>query len=197
MRGEFHRLSYTWGAPGMPSLDLTHNYFELFDLPVSFDLDAAQLRVHYRQLQSELHPDRYAAASAGEQRLAVQYSARVNEAYNTLREPVARALYLLFLAGRSQDEINREQVDGGFLIMQMELREKLESIDELVDPETAIDNLLQEIAQDMGELQGDFASAYSVGDLDKAGAACVKLQYLQKLAREAEIKEADLMDRAG
>ena len=75
----------------MPLPDFQQNYFQLFDLPVHFALDQAQLGARYRQLQGELHPDRYASASDHEQRLAVQYSALVNEAYATLRKPLARA----------------------------------------------------------------------------------------------------------
>jgi molecular chaperone HscB len=69
----------------MTNPDFQRNYFELFDLPVGFALDQATLGARYRQLQRELHPDRYAGASAHEQRLAVQYSSLINEAYATLR----------------------------------------------------------------------------------------------------------------
>ena len=68
------------------------NYFQLFDLPEDFALDQVQLGKRYRQLQKELHPDRYASGSAHEQRLAVQYSALINEAYATLRKALPRAL---------------------------------------------------------------------------------------------------------
>ena len=94
--------------------DLQKNYFQLFDLPVDFQLDQAQLGERYRQLQKELHPDRYASASAHEQRLAVQYSALINEAYASLRKPLPRALYLLELAGMSKEDISGQQIDGGF-----------------------------------------------------------------------------------
>ena len=115
--------------------EFQRNYFELFDLPVGFWVDREQLGERYRQVQRELHPDRYAGASAHEQRLAVQYSALINEAYATLRKPLPRALYLLELSGLSQESIAGQQIDGGFLMVQIELREKLESIGELVDPE--------------------------------------------------------------
>jgi molecular chaperone HscB len=118
--------------------DFKQNYFELFSLPVQFAVDSALLGEHYRQLQQELHPDRYASAPAQQQRVAVQYSALVNQAYATLNKPLARALYLLELAGMSQEQISAEPVDGGFLIEQMELREKLESLHDLVDPDTVL-----------------------------------------------------------
>lgn len=178
----------------MSSLDFKQNYFQLFDLPVQFALEQAQLGARYRQLQGELHPDRYASASDHEQRVAVQYSAQVNAAYATLRKSLPRALYLLELAGMSQEEISSQQIDGGFLIEQMDLREKLESMEGLVDPDPVLEHLVKEISGDIQAHQGEFAQAYTAGDLPAAAAACVKMQYLEKLLQEAEQIESDLMD---
>lgn len=174
--------------------EFQRDYFQLFDLPAGFALDQAQLAARYRQLQKELHPDRFAAAPAQEQRLAVQYSALVNEAYATLRKPLTRALYLLELAGMSREAVAREQVDGGFLIAQMELREKLETMEDLVDPETALDHLATEIRDEIAALQSQFSAAYTQGDITTAARACVKMQYLDKLLQEAEQIESRLLD---
>lgn len=179
----------------MALLDFQRNYFQLFNLPQGFSLDQALLGTRYRQLQMELHPDRYASASAHEQRLAVQYSALVNEAYTTLRKPLDRALYLLQLAGMTQENISGQRIDGGFLMAQMELREKLESMSEMVDPQTALDHLIAEINADVVELRSEFAKAYSAEDLSAAACACVKMQYLDKLLLEAELLESSLIER--
>jgi molecular chaperone HscB len=112
-----------------------------------------------------------------------------------LRKPLARALYLLELAGMSQQEISGQQIAGGFLIEQMELREKLESMDGLVDPDTVLDHLVTEISGDIKMHQAEFAQAYAADELAAAAAACVKMQYLEKLLREAEQIESDLMDK--
>ncbi len=174
--------------------DFQRNYFQLFELPLGFALDQAQLSRRYRQLQRELHPDRYAGASAHEQRLAVQYSSLINEAYATLRKPLPRALYLLETAGMNAEAVAARPVDGGFLIQQMELREKLEEMDDLVDPETALDHLVAEIGADVAALQEQFSAAFTAGDLPAAASACVKMQYLDKLLREAEQIESGLID---
>lgn len=179
----------------MSSPDLTQDYFSLFDLTPGFDLDEAVLGRRYRHLQQELHPDRYAGAAAHEQRLAVQYSALINQAYQTLRSPLARALYLLTQAGMSQEQIDAQQVDGGFLIEQMELREKLESLHDLVDTETVLDHLLQEISGDIRTHEGEFKQAYKAENYAAAASACVKMQYLDKLRQQAEQIESDLMDK--
>jgi molecular chaperone HscB len=178
----------------MPTPDFKQNYFELFDLPQAYAVDSASLGARYRQLQRELHPDRFASASDHEQRVAVQYSALVNQAYATLGKPLPRALYLLELAGVSQEQVAAEQVDGGFLIEQMELREKLEAIDDLVDPDTVLDHLVTEIAADLLIHQQEFASAYQNNELKAAASACVKMQYLEKIMQEAEQIESKLMD---
>lgn len=164
-------------------------------MPVDFSLDVARLGVSYRQLQKELHPDRYAGASAHEQRLAVQYSALINEAYAILRKPLPRALYLLELSGMSREEIAGQHIDGGFLITQMELREKLESMEGLIDPESILEHLVSEISEDIMVLQKQFSQAYSAGQMTSAASACVKMQYLDKLLQEAEQIESRLIDR--
>lgn len=179
----------------MPLPDFKQSYFELFDLPAEFTVDGAALGARYRQLQQELHPDRYANASGQEQRIAVQYSALINEAYATLRKPLPRALYLLELRNVTQQQVAAEHVDGGFLIEQMELREKLEAIPELVDPDTVLDHLVREISVDLVGHQAEFAAAYAQSDLAAAASACVKMQYLEKIMLEAEQIESDLMDK--
>ena len=196
LRREFHGLIRhpVSASRPMPSPDFSQNYFQLFDLPVVFDLDADQLGQRYQQLQQELHPDRYASRPAHEQRLAVQYSAFVNEAHATLRAPLPRALYLLHLRGLEKDEVSRQQVDGGFLIEQMELREKLASLHDLVDPDTVLEHLVAEISADIRDHQYEFRSAFTREDLPAAASACVKMQYLEKLLDEAEQVEAELMD---
>ncbi|MBK6737414.1 MAG: Fe-S protein assembly co-chaperone HscB [Haliea sp.] len=178
----------------MPLPDFQRNYFQLFDLPVDFALDQVQLGARYRQLQKEMHPDRYAGASAYEQRLAVQYSSRINEAYATLRKPLTRALYLLDIAGMTAQDISAVPLDGGFLIAQMELREKLENMEDLVDPETALDHLVAEIGADVAALQDQFSRAYAAREMAAAASACVKMQYLDKLLQEAEHLESRLID---
>lgn len=175
--------------------DFQQNYFQLFNLPAEFALDTEQLGSRYRQLQRELHPDRFAGAAAHEQRLAVQYSALINAAYATLRKPLSRALYLMELAGMTREELAGQQIDGSFLMVQMELREKLEVMEGLVDPEPALDHLVTEITADETALQKQFSQAYAAGEMSRAASACVKMQYLDKLLQECEQIESRLLDR--
>ena len=88
-------------------IDFSKNHFELFGLPVSFQLDMTQLEQAYRQLQSQVHPDKHAHLGETEKRLALQWATQANHAYQTLRQPLARARYLLQLNGiDTQEETN-------------------------------------------------------------------------------------------
>ena len=106
-------------------MELTQNHFELFGLPVAFDVDAQQLAERYRELQRILHPDRYANASDRERRLSIQHAAQVNEAFQTLKSSLRRARYLLQLKGVEFDDEKETHLDPAFLMEQMELREAL------------------------------------------------------------------------
>jgi molecular chaperone HscB len=146
-------------------LDFKQSYFALFDLPQQYEIDSKLLSTRYRLLQQELHPDRFAHAGEQEQRLAVQYSSFVNEAYAALRSPLARALYLLELGGMDAETVASQRVDGSFLIQQMELREKLESFHDLVDPDTVLKHLLEEILGDLSVAQEEAALALGSNEL--------------------------------
>ena len=93
-------------------LDFSKNFFELFGLPVGFLVDGQELAVRYRELQKVVHPDRYAAAGEQSQRLSLQGATLVNEAYETLKDPLKRARYLLTLKGV---EIDPRLLDGAGL----------------------------------------------------------------------------------
>src|SRR5437773_8856223 len=104
-------------------IDFSRNYFELFGLPQRFGCDPGSLEDAYRRLQTEVHPDRFASGSDQEKRLALQSSARVNEAYRALKDPVSRAQYLLSLNGIDALSETDTQLPVEFLERQLERRE--------------------------------------------------------------------------
>ncbi len=116
----------------MELANLTSNFFELFGMPVAFSIDQTALVEQYRRLQRAVHPDKFAHASDYERRLSVQQSARINEAFQTLKKPLSRARYLLGLYGKDLDDKN--VMDPRFLAQQMELREKIEAARSGADP---------------------------------------------------------------
>lgn len=107
-------------------LDFNRNHFELFGLKPAFALDRVALERAYRDIQTEIHPDRFAQAGQAQQRLAMQWTARVNEAYQTLRQPFERARYLLELHGVHAMEEKNTAMPADFLLKQIEWREQLQ-----------------------------------------------------------------------
>lgn len=106
------------------------DYFALFNLPASLDIDLAVLTVRYQQLQQLTHPDKFASASAQEQRLAVQKNAQINDAMQTLKHPLSRATHLLALRGFELHDESHTLSDTAFLMQQMEWRESLAELSE-------------------------------------------------------------------
>lgn len=100
--------------------------FELFDLPTTFAQDRATLDARWKELQREAHPDRFAAQGAAAQRVAMQWSVRINEAYQRLKDPVKRATYLCKLNGAPIDAEHNTAMPAEFLMQQMEWRETLD-----------------------------------------------------------------------
>ena len=105
-------------------IDFSRNHFDLFGLPPAFRFDMAVLDHAYRQLQSEVHPDRFAGGSDAKKRAALQASARVNEAYRALKNPVQRAQYLLRLHGIDAVSETDTALPLEFLERQLERREQ-------------------------------------------------------------------------
>ncbi len=113
---------------------LQSNDFELFDLPARFAQDRAAIDARWKALQREAHPDRFAAEDATAQRLALQWSVRINEAYQRLKDPQKRAAYLCELNGSPIAAHTNTSMPGAFLMLQMSWREALEDasgVDEL------------------------------------------------------------------
>jgi len=169
--------------------DLGKNYFDLFGLPTSFDLDVADLAVRYRELQRRFHPDRFASASVSERRLSVQLTAQVNAAFQTLKDPVARARYLLGLQGVDTGEDTDTVMDTTFLMEQMELRESLADAREAADRHARLEILRQQVDKEL-EARSDLLRARLAENSETARLQARNLvremQFLQKLGHEIE-----------
>ena len=100
--------------------------FALFGLPQRFELDTTDLDARWRRLQASAHPDRHAAEGGAAQRVAMQWSVRINEAYRRLRDPLTRAAYLCELRGAPIQANSNTAMPADFLNQQMEWRENLE-----------------------------------------------------------------------
>lgn len=170
------------------------NYFDIFGLPVSFDIDTAALAETYRELQRAVHPDRFSNASDRDRRVAVSRAANINEAFHTLKSPLQRARYILQLRGVDFDDQKDTSFDSEFLMEQIELREALANLKH--DPEalTRLNELMQDIDGRILSMQSELANGLNCEQLDTAKALVHKLQFLYKLRSESENLEAELAD---
>lgn len=107
-------------------MKLSDDDFTLFGLPQRQALDRAELDARRRELQAQVHPDRFAAEGSAAQRVAMQWAVRVNEAYSRLKEPLARAAYLCGLRGVPIDAERNTAMPAAFLMQQMAWREALD-----------------------------------------------------------------------
>ena len=176
MRGIVQRLSPEFGR----------NHFELMGLPERFGLDPSRLERGYRDLQSQVHPDRYAAAPEAERRVAMQWATRANEAYRTLRDPVDRARYLLSLKGYDTGEESNTAMPPDFLMQQMEWRESVAAARAARDAESLV-QLRAEIAAKRSDMLRMLERAIDQERNFDAGCSLVrKLRFLEKLDREID-----------
>jgi molecular chaperone HscB len=169
-------------------LDFNRNHFELFGLQPGFNLDAEALDKAYRALQTEIHPDRFAHAGEADQRLAVQWAARANEAYKTLKSPFERARYLLELQGIHAMDAKNTSMPASFLMQQMEWREAL------ADAVAAKDlDALQRLEKDTRNAARDMLAEIAIlldqrQDYAQAAEALRKYRFLEKF--QADIDDA-------
>lgn len=114
-------------------MNLQSTDFELFGVPMQFAQDRAQLDARWKELQREAHPDKFAAQGAAAQRVAMQWSVRINEAYERLKDPLKRASYLCELHGAPINAENNTAMPTEFLMQQMEWREALDDAKTIED----------------------------------------------------------------
>ncbi|MCG9030412.1 Fe-S protein assembly co-chaperone HscB [Laribacter hongkongensis] len=160
------------------------SYFELFDLPVRFAVDGEALETAYRKVQAEVHPDRFASAPEAERRRALELATEANEAFQTLRSPVARARYLLQLRGIDTQEETNTAMPVDFLMAQMEWREAVANARAASDVE-GLEQLAAAVRADRDELVAALARSLDVTqEYDVAALGVRKLRFLDKLDQE-------------
>ena len=171
-------------------MKLTDDDFTLFGLAPRHALDRAALDQRWRELQGEVHPDRFAAEGAAAQRVAMQWAVRVNEAYQRLKDPLRRAAYLCELRGMPVDAERNTAMPGAFLMQQMNWREALDDARDA----SAAERIDDEVELAEKTLLADAARKLDV-DNDPAGAAADvrALMFVQRF-REAVQHRLDVLD---
>ena len=165
-------------------MNLTDTDFELFAVPASFAQDRATLDDRWKELQREAHPDRFAAQGAAAQRVAMQWSVRINEAYQRLKDPIRRATYLCELNGSPINAERNTAMPADFLMDQIAWREELEEAQEAA----AIDKLRDEV--EAGRARALSSLDWLIDEKGDFPAAARQIRALMFIARFAEDIEA-------
>jgi molecular chaperone HscB len=162
------------------------SHFELFGLAPAFGLDKEVLEKAYREIQSQVHPDRFAHAGDAERRASLQWTTRVNEAYRTLKSPVQRAKHILDLHGVDVGFETDTQMPTDFLLRQLELREELEAAVQKKDA-AMLDALRTTISGEKLLLENEIGNALdSKKDYQGAAGPVRKLMFLDRLNEEID-----------
>ena len=164
-------------------MNLQSNDFELFDLPTRFSVDRVALDERWKALQREAHPDRHATSDAATQRRAMQWSVRINEAYQRLKNPLRRAGYLCELHGVPIGAEDNTAMPAAFLMQQMQWREDLEEAHGVAD----LERMAEEVAQARREmLEGLRATADDKSDYEALAQQVRALMFVERFVRDVE-----------
>jgi molecular chaperone HscB len=167
------------------NLNLQSSDFELFGVPERFAQDRAAIDARWKELQREAHPDRFAAQGAAAQRVAMQWSARINEAYRRLKDPLKRAAYLCELRGAPINAENNTAMPAAFLVEQMEWREALDDAHSEADVD-ALDGQLngarKQVLERIGELLDE------KGDAPAAAQQVRALMFIQRFGEDVQAR---------
>ena len=157
--------------------------FVLFDLPRRFALDPLMLDARRRDLQAQVHPDRFVAQGPAAQRVAMQWAVRVNEAWRRLKDPLQRAAYLCKLGGVDIGAENNTAMPTVFLVEQMQWRETLDDAASPADVQALAAQVAQRRGAGLAKL-GELLDAK--GDLPAAAAAVRALMFIDRFAQDVE-----------
>ena len=160
------------------------DYFRFFGLEQHFKLDLSALDRAFLAIQKEVHPDRHARGSDTEQRLAMQMATFANTAFQTLKNPIQRGLYLCELHGVDARLETNTAMPAAFLMKQMEWRENLE---EREDDLGALEALAQEVDQSKRDTLVEITQAIdSAKNYERAAELIRGLLFIDKFALELD-----------
>jgi molecular chaperone HscB len=159
------------------------NHFDLFQLPARYSIDLAALDAAYRDVQGQVHPDRFVNATDAEKRVAMQWATRANEAYQTLKNPQKRARYLCELNGVDLQTESNTAMPMDFLIQQMEWREALGEARADKDVE-ALEALDEQVKGERKSRLEQVGGELDAGDYQQAAQGVRALMFLDKFGEE-------------
>lgn len=156
------------------------NYFQYLDQPLSFDVDQPSLAAYFKNLQRQLHPDRFTNRSPDEQNYSAQQASLVNNAYSTLSNPLSRALYLLKLHGKPLTESEGSSTDPELLTEMLERNEQLADCQSLDD----VKKIGEETKKTLDQLKTELSAAFREKDIDMAKAIVIRMKFFVSLEQK-------------
>jgi molecular chaperone HscB len=167
------------------NLNLQSSDFELFGLPERFAQDRAAIDARWKELQREAHPDRFAAQGQAAQRVAMQWSARINEAYARLKDPLKRAAYLCEVRGAPINAENNTAMPAAFLVEQMDWREALDDARNEADVD-ALDGQLNRARKEALERIGQLLDEQN--DAPAAAQQVRALMFIERFGQDVQAR---------
>jgi molecular chaperone HscB len=168
----------------MQTLDLKQSYFELFGLDLNFEIDLDYLNSTQQRLQAVFHPDRFVNGSDQEKRLSVQQASWINEAFETLSNPVKRARYMLELSGLELNDESETTSDINFLMEQIAIREEIDECRSDADPLSCCDHISKKLRSRAAKFGSEFIDNFNRDQLDAARLSSRKMQFVQRIQEQ-------------
>jgi molecular chaperone HscB len=172
-------------------MDFRADHFSLFGLNQAFRLDLSDLDSRYRDIQAQVHPDRFVNAGDAERRMSMQWATHANEAYLTLKKPLERAKYLLHLGGHDIQAENNTAMPTDFLMEQMEWREAVMEARQGGDHHE-LEHLHNRLRGDINARFEELARLFDLNDPITATDRVRRLMFLEKLLHEIDDALASL-----
>ena len=170
-------------------MNLSYSDFELFGLPQRFAQERSDIDQRWKELQREAHPDRFAAQGHTAQRAALQWSVRINEAYQRLKDPLKRAAYLCELLGAPIDAHRNTAMPPAFLVEQMEWREALDEAEDEAELEDLSERVMVRRREMLASIQQLLDEE---GDAAAAAQQVRALMFIERFAHDIESRLAQL-----
>lgn len=166
-------------------MNLQSNDFELFGLNPTFAQDKTVLESRWKELQRQAHPDKFAGQGEAAQRIAMQWSVRINEGYQRLKDPLRRAAYLCELAGSPVNAHDNTAMPSAFLMQQMEWRERLEDAQDV----QTVDALSVEVMAIQSQMVQQCAQLIDAAkDFGAAVGVVRSLMFIEKFLRDLSLR---------
>ncbi len=175
-------------APTSANPTKTMDYFAVFEIPRKLWIEMSALEQKFLQMSWKLHPDNFVNATPEEQELSLKHSSELNDAYRTLRDPVARVEYLLGLEGARKEGEHKQQAPLELLEEVFELNESLDELREakasrgdLVALKTRLESAEKSFLQKLGEVDAQLQAAARDWDAALEGDAAMRKKIMAQL----------------